>query len=234
MAARTWPTRPSTWWTWSPGRSWAWRCTRPTGGTPRRWRPAWSRPSSRWPRPSRTPGKALPEGLFAEAVLDKGDHRNQACQSLPEDLGLRTYVSEPERGRRKWHGDAAARQAVYAHRRRVRSDRGKELLRRRGEFLERGNAHLYETGGLRRTHLRGHENILKRLIVHAAGFNLGLLMRKLCGIGKPRVLQDLGRAFLALFLVLWTILTGRSARPARFYRRSGPTTPPTEPQHAAA
>jgi transposase len=70
-------------------------------------------------------------------------------------------------------------------------------LRRRGEFLERPNAHLYETGGMRRTHLRGHQNIFKRLIVHAAGFNLGLLMRALVGVGKPRRLQGAVPAVVA-------------------------------------
>src|ERR1019366_7779290 len=88
--------------------------------------------------------------------------------------------------------------AVYANRRRIRGVRGKQLLRRRSEFLERPNAHLYETGGMRRTHLRGHANILKRLLVHASGFNLGLFMRKLTGIGTPRSLQ--GRAAVALAL----------------------------------
>ena len=67
--------------------------------------------------------------------------------------------------------------------------RGKRLLRGRGELLERPCAHLYETGGLRRTHVRGHENMLKRLLVHAGAFNLGLWMRTLFGVGTPRGLQ---------------------------------------------
>ena len=57
------------------------------------------------------------------------------------------------------------------------ADRGKSLLRRRGLMLERPFAHCYETGGMRRTHLRGRENILKRLLIHIAGFNLGLMLR---------------------------------------------------------
>jgi hypothetical protein len=88
---------------------------------------------------------------------------------------------------------------VYASRRRIRGARGKRLLRRRGELLERPCAHLYETGGLRRTHVRGHTNVLKRLLIHASAFNLGLWMRKLFGIGTPRALQ--GRV-LALQSVL--------------------------------
>ena len=63
-------------------------------------------------------------------------------------------------------------------------------MRQRGERIERSFAHLYDTGGMRRTHLRGHTNILKRLLVHAGGFNLGLVMRHLIGSGTPRGLQD--------------------------------------------
>ena len=81
-----------------------------------------------------------------------------------------------------------------------RGTRGRALQRRRIEWLERPNAHLYETGGMRRTHLRGHANILKRLLVHSGGFNLGLLMRTFIGVGTPRGLQ--GR--LAALRALWT------------------------------
>jgi transposase len=164
-------------------------------------------------------GETLPEKLFEEVVTDKGYHGNESLESLQVDLGMRTYVSEPERGARHWEGKPEAQKAVYANRRRVRGERGKRLLRMRGERLERSNAHLYETGGMRRTHLRGHENILKRLIVHAAGFNLGLLLRSVIGIGKPRRLQDLGGRLLALFLWFWSrlrTLTAPSRVPGRF------------------
>ena len=96
------------------------------------------------------------------------------------------------RGRRNWRGKPTARAAVYRNRRRIRGARGQRLLRQRGERLERPFAHLYETGALRRVHLRGHPNILKRVLVHTGGFNLGLLMRRLTGVGTPRSLQ--GRA----------------------------------------
>ena len=79
-----------------------------------------------------------------------------------------------------------------ANRRRIRGARGKRLLRQRGELLERPNAHLYETGRMRRVHLRGHPNILKRLLGQICGVNLGLLMRHLTGVRTPRNLQ--GRA----------------------------------------
>ena len=78
---------------------------------------------------------------------------------------------------------------MYANRRRIRGERGKGLLRQRGEKMERSFAHLYETGGLRRVHLRRHPNILKRLLVHVAAFNLGVVMRRIFGRGTPRGLQ---------------------------------------------
>ena len=131
------------------------------------------------------------EAGLAEVVADKGYHSNETMVAFAE-LDIRSYVSEPDRGRRTWKGKAAARGAVYANRRRIRGSRGQRLLRQRGERLERPNAHLYETGGMRRVHLRGHPNILKRLLVQVCGFNLGLLMRQLMGVGTPRSLQ--GRA----------------------------------------
>jgi transposase len=104
-------------------------------------------------------------------------------------LGIRTYTSEPDRGRRRWRRKSEARGAVYASRRRIRGPRSLRLLRRRGAYLERTFAHTYHTGGMRRTHLRGHVNILKPLLVHVGGFNLGLLMRTRIGVGTPRGLQ---------------------------------------------
>ena len=126
--------------------------------------------------------------IIDEVVADKGYHSNQTLVDLAT-LDLRTYIAEPDRGRRNWTHQAAARDAVYANRRRIRGVRGLALSRRRSEYLERPNAHFYETGGMRRTHLRGHTNILKRLPVHIGGFNLGLLMRSLVGVGTPRSLQ---------------------------------------------
>lgn len=127
---------------------------------------------------------AIPE----EAVLDKGYHSNDVVCDLQE-MGIRSYVSEPRRGRRCWKDKTRQRDAVYANRRRIRGERGKRLLRRRGELLERPFAHHYRAGGLRRMHLRGHGKIIKRLLTHAMAGNLGLLMRCLTGIGTPRGLQ---------------------------------------------
>jgi transposase len=145
--------------------------------------------------------------VIDEVVTDKGYHSNQTLVDLAA-LDLRTYIAEPARGRRQWKNKAAARDAVYANRRRIRGTRGLALLRRRSERLERPNAHLYETGGMRRTHLRGHTNILKRLFVHAGGFNLGLFMRTLFGIGTPRSLQGRLAALVALHVALWTHVVG--------------------------
>ncbi len=133
----------------------------------------------------------LASKVLAEVVTDKGYHSNETMRDLRHQK-IRSYVSEPRyRGRRRWTGKAHEQQAVYANRRRIRGERGKRLLRKRGELLERPFAHCYETGGMRRTHLRGHVRILKRLLVHVAGCNLGLLMRKLFGLGTPRGLQGL-------------------------------------------
>jgi transposase len=138
-----------------------------------------------------------------EIVADKGYHSTERVNDW-DAIGLRTYISEPDRGRRRWHRQPAMREAVYRNRRRIRGARGQRLLRRRGEYLERPNAHLYETGALRRTHLRGHANILKRVVIHASGFNLGLIMRRLIGVGTPRGLQGRLVAVLAMLLAVFT------------------------------
>lgn len=126
--------------------------------------------------------------ILREFVGDKGYHSNDSLTDLTA-LGVRTYISEPDRGRRRWRSQPEARDAVYANRRRIRGTRGRRLLRRRGEQVERTFAHVYETGGMRRTHLRGHANILKRVLIHVGGFNLSLMMRQLIGVGTPRGLQ---------------------------------------------
>ena len=143
--------------------------------------------------------------VIDEVVTDKGYHSNQVLVDLAT-LDLRSYIAEPDRGRRRWRKNATARDAVHANRRRIRGDRGLALLRQRSERLERPNAHLYETGGMRRTHLRGHTNILKRLWVHVGGFNLGLFMRTRFGIGTPRSLQGRVAAMMTMFVALWMLV----------------------------
>jgi len=136
---------------------------------------------------------------LAEVVTDKGYHSNAKLVDL-QQLGIRTYISEPKRGRRNWTDKKIERDAVYANRRRIRGRRGKDLLRQRGVMLERSFAHCYETGAMRRVHLRGHENILKRLLVHVAGFNLSLVLRLLAGKGTPRGLHGLETLYLCALI----------------------------------
>ena len=136
-----------------------------------------------------------------EIIADKGYHSNQSMVDL-EAVGIRSYIAEPDRGRRDWSEEPEAQAPVYRNRRRMRGARGRRLMRQRGERIERSFAHLYDTGGMRRTQLRGHENILKRLLIHAGGFNLGLLIRSILGVGTPRGLQGRLATILAAVAAL--------------------------------
>ena len=149
--------------------------------------------------------------------MDKGYHSNEVTEAC-EEIGIRSYISEPDRGRRNWKGKDGAKRAVYGNRRRIRGARGKRLMRKRAELTERAFAHELDTGGMRRAHLRGHENILKRLLIHVGGFNLGLLMRRLVGTGKPRGLQGSWAAFCAFIRALIG-LCAAVCRPSRGRQR---------------
>jgi transposase len=138
---------------------------------------------------------------LTELVADRGYHSNQTLIDL-HAVGVRSYIAEPDRGRRHWANAPHAQPTVYGNRRRIRGVRGKRLMRRRGESVERSFAHVYDTGGMRRTHLREHPNILKRLLIHASAFNLGILMRKVFGVGAPRRLQGAPLDAPALEIVL--------------------------------
>jgi transposase len=140
-----------------------------------------------------------------EIIADKGYHSNQTMVDL-DAVGIRSYIAEPDRGRRDWSEHPEAQAPVYGNRRRIRGPRGRRLMRRRGETIERSFAHVYDTGGMRRTHLRGHTNILKRLLIHAGGFNLGLVMRQVFGVGTPRGLQGRLAAAMAVVVALWTLV----------------------------
>lgn len=141
----------------------------------------------------------IDDAWMTEAVLDKGYHSKQVLLDL-EEMNIRSYASEPGRGRQQWDDQREARDAVYGNRRRIKGDRGKRLLRSRGEKLERTFAHCYETGAIRRVYLRGRENIAKRVLIHTAGFNIGLMMRIKYGLRKPRSLTA-GADALFLWLV---------------------------------
>jgi len=137
-----------------------------------------------------------------EVVMDKGYHSGAVMEELVK-RGIRSYVPEPERGKRKWSGKAAERRSVYANRRRVRAERSKRLQKLRGELCERSFAHCYETGAMRQLYVRGTDNVRKRVLLQAAAFNIGLLLRKLSGWGKPR--QGQGKEN-AVFLLMGAII----------------------------
>ena len=139
-----------------------------------------------------------------ELVTDKGYHSGAVVQRV-KAYEVRGYIPEKKQtGRRNWQGKAEEQQAVYQNRRRVRASYGKSLLRRRSELVERSFAHCYETGGMRRCHLRGRENILKRQLVHVGAFNLSLVLRKMLGAGTPREWKNrFGMLIVRIFLLLW-------------------------------
>ena len=119
-------------------------------------------------------------------MADKGYHSRAVLKGL--DGGPWTSrIAEPRRAAfSRWHGDEEARRAVYNNRARLQSGIGKEAMRKRAEIVERSFAHILDRGGMRRTWLRGRENIHKRYLIHVAGHNLGLLMRLLVGAGTPK------------------------------------------------
>jgi transposase len=136
--------------------------------------------------------RAGSEQEIEEAVADKGYHKAQTLAEC-ERLNTRTYIPEPQRQKYNWEDKPQAwRQATARNRRRVQGNRSKRLQKKRSELVERSFAHVCETGGGRRTWLRGLENVSKRYVMQVAAHNLGLLMRKLVGVGKPRTLQGGG------------------------------------------
>jgi hypothetical protein len=174
------------------------------------------------------------QGLSQQS--NAGGPRGRGCAQL--------HLGAGRRGRRSWKDNPDARDAVCRNRRRIRGARGKRLLRQRGERLKRPFAHLYETGRMRRVHLRGHVNILNRVLLHACALNLGLLMRASCGVGTPRSLQ--GRV-LTLLAHVWSLVHRLERRwsairpffrasPCRRRRaiRRSPTTPLSSSASAAS
>lgn len=149
-------------------------------------------------------------GGIEEVVADKGYHSGPVLQDL-HGVDCRSYIPEPKRGRRNWAGKKEEQKQVYANRRRTKGKRSKQLQKKRTELTERSMAHMYETGAMRRVHLKGRDNILKRLLVHGGGFNLALVMRKLVGIGKPRRLQGVFACIFAFFQ--WFLPSGWSLLP---------------------
>jgi len=174
-------------------------------------------------------GKAPTPDTPAECVADKGYHSRAVLKALDRSA-WKTRIAEPQRKAfSRWHGDEAARSAVYANRIRLRSDIGKEAMRRRAEVVERSFAHTLERGGVRRTWLRGRENVGKRYLIHVAGHNLGLLMRLLIGAGTPKEAVARGWCLLVLLpthtggadKAILVVLVTHSAMPALIIFRMG-------------
>jgi transposase len=167
------------------------------------------------------------ENEIEEVVADKGYHGAETIE-LAEHLNFRTYI--PERKRRyrsRWQDKPAAlRRAVYANRRRLKRSKSRSFQRLRSERCERTFAHVCDTGGMRRSWLKEVVNVSKRYLIAAAAHNLGRIMRKLFGIGKPRTLQDLADlASVAQLLREWRSTCGS---------RWKPTTPPQPSRWALA
>jgi transposase len=137
--------------------------------------------------PEREPQVSL--NPLAEIVADKGYHSNDTVLNV-QRAQARSYMPEPKRGRRKWAGKKAEQNAVYGNRRRVKGSYGKRQMKKRGELIERSFAHCYETGAMRRVHLRGRENVSKRQLIHVGAFNLSLIFRQTLGAGTPRELRN--------------------------------------------
>lgn len=171
-----------------------------------------------------------------EVTADKGYHKASTLELLA-DLGIRTYIPEPKRQHKsRWRDKPAKqKQAVYANRRRTKRAKGKHLQRRRSEKVERSFAHICETGGARRTWLRGLEKIRKRYLLQAAAYDLGVVMRKLFGMGKPKTLQKGGEgvfartsaALLQVWATCWALVNRSPWRPLR--GRPLPPTPSAYP-----
>ena len=145
-----------------------------------------------------------------EVAADKGYHAAETLE-LADALNLRTYIPEPRRNHdRRWTDKPAEYQrVVYNNRQRTRRAKGRKLQRRRSELVERTFAHMCETGGARRTWLRGLEKVRKRWLMHAAARNLGLILRTLFGIGTARALQAAGGLALRLYFALLATLSDR-------------------------
>ena len=157
-----------------------------------------------------------------EVAADKGYHKASELE-VADALGVRTYIPEPKRPRAKRGRStltAAQRRAVRLNRQRVRRPHGRRLQRLRSERVERSFAHVCDTGGARRTWLRGFINVTKRYLVHVAAHNLAVLLRTLFGVGKPRALQGEGGLCAAVFaLVAWPAAPAQLWADARWIDR---------------
>ncbi len=161
-----------------------------------------------------------------EVVADKGYHAAPTLE-LSAGLGLRTYVPEPRRPHRsRWTDKPAEQQrAVYGNRRRVRRDKSKRFQRLRSERCERSFAHVCDSGGMRRSWVIGLAKLTKRYLIAAAAHNLGRILRKLFGVGKPKALQSPG----GLAALVYLAVVGLIRLPIATARPPSPRLQPTSP-----
>jgi transposase len=159
-------------------------------------------------------------GGIEAVVADKGYHSGKVLTDM-KAADVRTYIPEKKQaGQRHWTGKQAEQQAVYGNRQRVGRSYGQRLLKKRGELVERSFAHCYDTGGMRRTHLRGHQNILKRQLIHVGAFNLSLILRQLLGAGTPREWRNRVPRLIFLFLLLSSRRNSENRRTGATYSTS--------------
>ena len=183
------------------------------------------------------PPPAAPTGeprQTIEVVADKGYHKVELLLELGR-AEYRTYIPVPEqKGQRRFtdKGRMLAREAFHHNRARVRRNKGKKLLRLRGERIERTFALACETGAHRRVRLRGRDNVRKRYLAHLAALNLGLVMRTLFGHGTPRQAADAVLAALSAALRAGLQIAIRKMVPfaGRFF---GTILPPERPRIVA-
>lgn len=137
-------------------------------------------------------------------VADKGYHSADVLEAFEQHTTYRAYIPEPaHKHRRKWIGKSETQQkAVYSNRRRSRGRKGRALQRLRSERVERSFAHVCETGGARRSYLRGKEKVKKRYLIATAARNLATLMRQLFQMGTARGQRSMN-AILQLAVMLY-------------------------------
>jgi transposase len=144
-------------------------------------------------------GEALNQLTVQTATADKGYYGVGQLQALQQEQ-IKTVICDPVSNRRLDKLEPAEQQTVKAARRSTHSNYGKELLRKRGQHIERGFAHILDCGGMRRATLRGRLNLQKRFKLAAAFYNLSQLMRKLIGVGTPKQWAAMNRGALGAFL----------------------------------
>jgi hypothetical protein len=142
-----------------------------------------------------------------EIAADKGYHAARTLE-LTDALSLRTYIPDPKRKHKsRWRDKPEEyRTAVVNNRRRTRRDKSRKLQRLRRERVERSFAPIGDSGGARRSWLRGLAEVTKRYLITVAAHNLGRVLRTLLGIGKPRSLHGSFDFAVLVQFVISTIL----------------------------